>query len=399
MLNHADVGVFMLGAGAPTGAPPAGVAYVDVRSTDAPDWNFFKVAALATGAFPIGLMPRAVERPPADFNTVGTVGSLDPKTGQFVIIPPNAGFPMSVPFKYWAVDGGPIDNEPLEQARRSLTNGASDKTDGLAANKAVVLVAPFPNYRLYEDDKTVRTLASVLPSLAAALINQARFKPDELAQARDTSNFARFIISPERKKADRSVPKYAIASWTLGGFSGFLDESFRRHDYLLGRRNAQAYLRWNFGLPKSHAIFGGKELASKWVVRDAGSRTDTLAPAQDLALRPKAFALRHGGDEFEAGYPIIPLTARMMQPIEIPADDQPKPSRDMLEPLRPAIRNRIDKVIEILVDVDLADLASGLGLFAWPAKRLAKMYGVEVLNNKTTQLVGDALDTLRGSFP
>lgn len=238
---------------------------------------------------------------------------------------------------------GTIDNEPLEQARRFLTDGAIEKPDGIAADKAVVLVAPFPNYKLYEDDRTIGTLASVLPSLAAAVINQARFKPEELAKARDASNFARFIVSPERKNADDSVPQYAIASGALGGFSGFLDESFRRHDYLLGRRNAQAFLRWNFGLPKSHAIFGGREFASKWVVREAGREKRTLAPGQDLALDPKAFALLQGGGKSEAGYPIIPLTKRMMQPIDIPADDKPNPSQDILESLRPAIRKRIDK--------------------------------------------------------
>jgi hypothetical protein len=339
MLNHSDVGAFRLAAG----DPKDGAAYLDVSTTDAPNWNLFKASALATGAFPIGLKLRAVERPATDYQTVSTVGTLNSKTGQFVIIPLDSRFPLNGPFKYWAVDGGTIDNEPLEQARRFLTDGAIEKPDGIAADKAVVLVAPFPNYKLYEDDRTIGTLASVLPSLAAAVINQARFKPEELAKARDASNFARFIVSPERKNADDSVPQYAIASGALGGFSGFLDESFRRHDYLLGRRNAQAFLRWNFGLPKSHAIFGGREFASKWVVREAGREKRTLAPGQDLALDPKAFALLQGGGKSEAGYPIIPLTKRMMQPIDIPADDKPNPSQDILESLRPAIRKRIDK--------------------------------------------------------
>jgi hypothetical protein len=78
-------------------------------------------------------------------------------------------------------------------------------------------------------------------------------------------------------------------------------------------------------------------------VREAGREKRTLSPGQDLALDPKAFALLQGGGKSEAGYPIIPLTKRMMQPIDIPADDKPNPSQDILESLRPAIRKRIDK--------------------------------------------------------
>jgi hypothetical protein len=403
MLNHADVGAFVIGIppaeDVAEGKPAAGVKkpVLDVRSTDNSDWAFFKVAALATGAFPVGLRARAIQRDPIDYTTGGTVGMVDPVSGNFVIISPDKRFPLNAPFKFWAVDGGTIDNEPLEQARRFLTNNSAEKTDGIAADKAVLLVAPFPNYALYGDDTTTGTLASVLPTLATALVNQARFKPEELAQAHDSTNFARFIVSPDRKNSDGSVPQFAIASGALGGFSGFLDESFRRHDYLLGRRNAQAFLRWNFGLPKSNPIFSNKTFAPKWVVRNAEHETRTLAPGTDLQLQQKMFPRsRHGSSE--AGYPIIPLTERMMQPIDIPAADQPKPSRDMLEPLRPAIRNRIDRAVDILVDVDLAELMSG-GLFGSIVKKAAKLYGAEVLNSKITKMIGDNLAALQKAFP
>ncbi|NEV00099.1 patatin-like phospholipase family protein [Bradyrhizobium uaiense] len=394
MLNHADVGAFRLSAVDPADGAP----YLDVGSTGAPNWGFFKAAALATGAFPVGLKPRAIERLASELRTISTVGTVD-AAGRFVIIPPDSRFPADGPFKYWAVDGGTINNEPLEQARRFLTGGGTEKPDGIVADKAVVLVAPFPNYQVYENDRTIGTLASVLPSLASALINQARFKPEELAKARNETNFARFIISPERTNANGPAPKYPIASGALGGFSGFLDQSFRRHDYLLGRRNAQAFLRWNFGLPRSHAIFGGRELPADWIVREASQVTKTLAPEDDRTLEAKKFVLRQGANDKEIGYPIIPLTKRMMQPIEIPAGEIPRPSRDIVEPLRPAIRKRVEKVTDILVDVDLAELTSGLGVFSWIAKKGAKMYGTEVLNNKTTNMIGEALDALRESFP
>ena len=42
---------------------------------------------------------------------------------------------------------------------------------------------------------------------------------------------------------------FALACGALGGFSGFLCENYRHHDYLLGRRNCQQFLRSHFSLP------------------------------------------------------------------------------------------------------------------------------------------------------
>jgi len=42
---------------------------------------------------------------------------------------------------------------------------------------------------------------------------------------------------------------FALACGALGGFSGFLSEKFRSHDYLLGRRNCQEFLRSHFRVP------------------------------------------------------------------------------------------------------------------------------------------------------
>ena len=48
--------------------------------------------------------------------------------------------------------------------------------------------------------------------------------------------------------------RYTIACGLLGGFGGFLDEKFRAHDFQLGRRNCQAFLRRTFGLPVQNPI-------------------------------------------------------------------------------------------------------------------------------------------------
>ena len=63
-----------------------------------------------------------------------------------------------------------------------------------------------------------------------------------------------------------------IASAVLGGFGGFLHHSFRRHDYLLGRRNAQAFLKWGFALPETNPLFDDFKVGREdWYVRKAGT--------------------------------------------------------------------------------------------------------------------------------
>jgi hypothetical protein len=93
----------------------------------------------------------------------------------------------------------------------------------------------------------------VLQALFPALIDQARFKPAELVPAIDPRNHSRFLIAPERD-ADGVEQRYKIACGLLTGFGGFLDEKFRAHDFQLGRRNCQEFLRSIFGLPASNKI-------------------------------------------------------------------------------------------------------------------------------------------------
>ena len=114
------------------------------------------------------------------------------------------------------------------------------------------------------------------------LIEQARFKPEELQKAADDTFFSRFLISPAREgNGSAAAKKYPIACGALDGFSGFLHESFRRHDYLLGRRNAQAFLRWNFALPKGNPLFDGVAINERPLARArrGAERPDRSPPA------------------------------------------------------------------------------------------------------------------------
>ncbi len=222
---------------------------IALTPADAPagNWPKLAMAAIASGAFPVGLQARDLDRPHADYRH-----RFDR--------PPEFGDPVVDPYRLLAVDGGLMDNEPLELARRHLAGGppGTNPRAGDLATRAVLMVDPFPNRIAFDpawhaDDRLVR----VIGAMFTALINQARFKPEELALAERDDVFSRFMISPSRTDADGAPLEPAMTAAILGGFGAFLHEDFRRHDFQLGRRNCQAFLRWHFRLPESNPLFAG----------------------------------------------------------------------------------------------------------------------------------------------
>ncbi len=76
------------------------------------------------------------------------------------------------------------------------------------------------------------------------MVNQARFDPKFAIEERAPEAFHRFMIAPRR---DVLPPEARIrphlACGSVGGIGGFLSEAFRAHDFQLGRRNCQQFLR------------------------------------------------------------------------------------------------------------------------------------------------------------
>ena len=405
MVNHGDYFDFTVGVR--PAAPPESCA-LDVANPQQPEWELYRTSALATGAFPVGLAPRLITRTNTKFYAeAGTVGFED--SSGFVTVPPDPSFASVAPYAFISVDGGVIDNAPFEIARRNLAGRAQhNPQNGRLANKAVLLVAPFPNFVEAPPADADDRLVHVVQRLLSALIDQARFKPDELEKAADDFVFSRFMISPARKgNGSKEAEEFPIASGTLHGFGGFLHESFRRHDYLLGRRNAQAFLRWNFGLPETNPLFQGLDIdPERWQVRNADGQTSTLAAEADRTLGPKKFAQAVGGTRDTPGFPIIPLVDRLLEPIVIPPQDMPRPDDIDLDALTGKIRARARKVIATLVDVDLQKVARGVGLesglFALAAREGADWIGApflaEVATKKAMATIDAAVEQVRKAF-
>lgn len=235
-------------------------------------WIALRETALASGAFPGGLAARTLRVGLDELRD----GSDQPRRGGALPVnvdPTTAPLPLLGAARsaaHVAVDGGVLNNEPFEYARFTLRPAATgdeakargplapNERNPMAADRAVLMIDPFPEGAAFSeaalDDPAEAALAAVLPKVLAAMKGEARFKLDELLAAADARICSRFLMSPSR--GEDLAGAAAIACGALGGFGGFFDEAFRAHDFALGRRNCQQFLRRHFTVDARHHVFG-----------------------------------------------------------------------------------------------------------------------------------------------
>jgi len=239
------------------------MTWADFNNSGSEELKKLKLAALASGAFPVGLAPRLLTHTITGISNPDLYSSRtwpipDPHSHNphhcvaLKPIPANWGDNANFEYSFQCVDGGVMNNEPLELARQILTDGTGHNyRDGERADKAILLIDPFPSNTSFDLNYTAKPdLLKTIKDLFGALKNQARFKPDELKLAADEDVYSRFMIAPSRENSE-----YPIACGSLGGFGGFLKRDFRAHDYFLGRRNAQKFLKDHFVLPENNPLF------------------------------------------------------------------------------------------------------------------------------------------------
>jgi hypothetical protein len=245
-------------------------------------------------------------------------------------IKPNWPQGIGSTYPFLNVDGGTLDNEPIELARIELAGLLGrNKREGIEANRAVVLVDPFPDPASLGPESDQGVIKTTL-GLVEAWIAQSRFKPVDLALAREATVYSRFLVTPSRGNGSTVSNGFALASGALGGFSGFLHREFRKHDYLLGRRNCQQFLRKHFTLPAANPLFAG------W--------------SQALKTDPKYLVKNPVGvDEL----PIIPLVGDLNpdagNPEGLPTWPTGQFDTGKYDQLRGLITNRLDCVYDVAV--------------------------------------------------
>lgn len=339
-------------------------------------------AAMATGAFPLGLRARTLTRDASHINEIGWLKDVFHKNP----LPPG-------PKKSLHVDGGMINNEPFEKVRDLLdditvtndpeTFAALENRETLlfemnsryaTFENTVLMIDPFPG----KDSPTfdfADDLLAVAGKTLSAMTAQMRAKPADYRSAMETDDASQFLISPSRLLTDENgevlkelFGEEAIACGTLAGFGGFLSKEFRIHDYYLGRHNCEVFLRDYFTIPES-------ALQQNKIFRDGYAGIDKNVYVTLV-------------DDVRS-YPIIPLFTERPAPftIKMPifssGTNWPSTTSETIEKFEKPIRNRIQKIL-----LNIAELSGFTNALLW--------IGAKVILNKT--LEGKVMNAIKKSL-
>lgn len=236
-----------------------------------------KDAAMATGAFPVGLEARVLSRDVKYMN--------DHPWFKHITQVDEHQFKQN-PYETVNVDGGMINNEPFDKIREllvlddelkkleeKLVGKSTEKSEEKIVEKieekfeekinkmqdhnefesTILMIDPFPSHTDKFDKST--NLSTIIGNTLGAMIGQARAKPSLVADTLDANKTGQFLIAPVRyenlgKENELKIEgKNAIACGSLDGFGGFVSKEFRIHDYFLGRANCEKLLNDYFTVP------------------------------------------------------------------------------------------------------------------------------------------------------
>ncbi|KFC19677.1 patatin-like phospholipase family protein [Chryseobacterium sp. FH1] len=208
---------------------------LDLDLNDDDSIRFFLKCARASGAFPLGLKSVSFEKVPKDY----IIGNLKRIFGnEFKFVPRIDHF-----YNFSAVDGGLTNNEPIAEALRVIGKEFNK-------NYKLIMIDPFPSYILPTGTKEKivdEDLFTTIPKLVSTLRQQASFKENDITDMFD-DNTDKNMIWPTRYNEKNELLPNTIACGSLSGFAGFINKDFRIHDYMLGRKNCQSFLRYYFHL-------------------------------------------------------------------------------------------------------------------------------------------------------
>lgn len=284
----------------------------DPQQTPSPgSWSLLGDAAKATGAFPLFLKPREIDRLAGEYMNSPWQPLADPTLEG--VKPLWTLDTAEAPFKTLNVDGGVTNNDPFELAHDYLaihnplavrdcnTGQLLNPRTPQEANCAVLSVAPFPSKEVFDPQFSFEKASSILgmlPSLFTALISQSRFLGESLSADMGKSSCSRFVMAP----ADARHPGgNALQCGLLSAFGGFFERGFRAHDYQLGRRNCQKFLRDNFRLALDNPVIAAglakldnpnAVIGDYGAVAEAGVRTLPIIPLCGTAVPEVAAPVR-----------------------------------------------------------------------------------------------------------
>lgn len=289
--------------------------------------KLFQESAVATGAFPIGLRSRELVRLARYYYNKAnvTVGIADLEQRKLEIHMQKNG---DNNYHSLNIDGGTFNNEPFGETERVLNKKAGKKKgEDLKyneTNRTILMIDPFPsNENEVDEDFMKPGLLQVAPRIISALRAQSSFKTEDLLDALSDNNYLKYMIFPI--KSNSIEP---LCCSTLGAFGGFLYKKFREHDYDLGRRNAQQFLRRHFVMPYSTNEIENNPIHRGWTPAAINKYKET-----------------ENGKIF---LPIIPDVQKGNAASVVPAPQLPKYPLHKLEELEAPLENRIDAILDAI---------------------------------------------------
>lgn len=344
MSVHNDYACFELLDGI---AEPTQSAWMPLDFQTGENLKTAKDAAMATGAFPIGLAPRVLEREAKYVKHIPWLSYVFNNTPlkNDVVTTLN-------------VDGGVINNEPFEKVRDVLneqvasdrglpyvSDADKDKTDDVLTplncnyntfENTVLMIDPFPSSE-GEEYKISTQLPDVLSKTLSAMLSQMRAKPKAYKNAMMGNDASQFIISPSREIRDAQgnvieelFVERAIACGALSGFGGFLSKEFRIHDYYLGRYNCEVFLRDYFTVPES-------ALTQNPIFREGYTKADKSKHASG--------ATKVGAEKQYQIIPIFTDKPSFKVPLFSCGENWPKITVKDIDRFDAPIRNRVQKIL------------------------------------------------------
>lgn len=266
-VNHADyvrISVFSQGQNSGYQVRPDEFI-VGATTPNTISWGQAVQYALGTSAFPIGFPLRSLSRPIIHYryraivtpNTENPVRHLEPNWTELALDPifTAKGIVADIvpdEYHFAAADGGMTNNEPIELCRTALAGFVQpNPRDGNKAYRALILIDPFAD-KAALGPATQPDILQAFGPLLNAWKNQARYDSRDLMLAVDENVFSRYMITAKRE--GELAGGKSIATACASAFGGFLDERFRRHDFLLGRKNCQDFLKNTFHLPVENPL-------------------------------------------------------------------------------------------------------------------------------------------------
>ncbi|MFD2784943.1 patatin-like phospholipase family protein [Hymenobacter rubripertinctus] len=325
-------------------------------------WQELGRAALATGSFPVALRHRELRfdkeyyeerlgKRPRNRRVQFVYAGLPQPAGkqpQQLRQPPQPPYAYPAPFLF--VDGGVTNNEPLELVRVTLNPGGKNRPR--KGSYGLLMIDPFPDSPATQDYQPLEGgLHEILSKLFTVFRNQARYRTSDLLQALNLGEYSRFSVAPVRRTAGNAAPVFpSLASGSVYAFGGFLHEPFREHDFWLGQRNCQHFLREWFMLPDT--------ADNNWLF--ANWPTDKR---KELArLRPG-----ETGPDAKLHLPIIPLIgAKLNEEIAIPNWQAARmPEAKLRQEIEPSLARHIGWLTRLLKQ-DLPDNPLFRLAYSWP---------------------------------